>query len=147
MWPTFPRCQYTNLHFIALLPLSHGRPSGPMFGTRTSAPSACLSAYFIQHLTKTFYTCFLTSLHFILIFWNNDCNNKVGDLSRGWANSTHFCQWSGRPGFNPMSSHTKDSKMVFDAALLSTQCYKIKIKGKVEQTREWSSALFYTLVL
>ena len=37
------------------------------------------------------------------------------------------------------SSHTKDSKMVLNAALLSNQHYKVKIKGKVEQSREWSS--------
>ena len=27
--------------------------------------------------------------------------------------------------------------MVLDAALLSTQHYKVRIKGKVEQSREW----------
>ena len=27
-------------------------------------------------------------------------------------------QWPGRPGFNPRSSHTKDSKIVLDASLL-----------------------------
>ena len=37
--------------------------------------------------------------------------------------------------------------MVLDSALLKTQDYKVKIKGKVEQSREWSSALPYTLVL
>ena len=31
--------------------------------------------------------------------------------------------------------------MVLDVALLSTQLYKVKIKGKVEQTREWSSGV------
>ena len=31
--------------------------------------------------------------------------------------------------------------MVFDAALLNTQHYKVRIKGKVGQSREWSSAL------
>ena len=31
--------------------------------------------------------------------------------------------------------------------LLNTQHYKVQIKGKVEQSREWSSALPYTLVL
>ena len=36
--------------------------------------------------------------------------------------------------------------MVFDAALLYTQHYKVRIKGKVEQFREWSSTLPYTLV-
>ena len=38
----------------------------------------------------------------------------------------------------------KTQKMVFDAALLSTQHYKVKIEGKVEQSWEWSSALPYT---
>ena len=37
-------------------------------------------------------------------------------------------------------------KMVLDAALLNTQCYKVRIKGKVEQFREWSSALPNTSV-
>ena len=33
--------------------------------------------------------------------------------------------------------------MAFDAALLNTQHYKVRIKGKVGQSREWSSALPY----
>ena len=32
------------------------------------------------------------------------------------------------------------------AALLNTQHYKVRIKGKVEQLREWSRALPYTSV-
>ena len=40
----------------------------------------------------------------------------------------------------------KTPKMVLDASLLNTQHYKVWIKGKVEQTRERSSALPYTLV-
>ena len=40
----------------------------------------------------------------------------------------------------------KTQKMVLDAALLSTQHYKVSIKGKVDQSREWSSALPYTSV-
>ena len=56
-------------------------------------------------------------------------------------------QWPGRPGFNPRSSHTKDfKKMVLDTTLLNTQHYKVRFKGKVEQSWEWSSALPYTLV-
>ena len=39
----------------------------------------------------------------------------------------------------------KTQKMVLDAALLNTQHYKVMIKGKVEQSREWSSTLPYTL--
>ena len=36
--------------------------------------------------------------------------------------------------------------MVFDAALISTQYYKVRITRKVEQSKEWSSALPYTSV-
>ena len=41
----------------------------------------------------------------------------------------------------------KTQKMVLDASLLNTQHYKVRIKGKVEQSRERSSALPYTLLL
>ena len=41
----------------------------------------------------------------------------------------------------------KTQKIVLDAALLNSQHYKVRIKGKVEQSREWSRALSYTLVL
>ena len=37
--------------------------------------------------------------------------------------------------------------MVLDTSLLNTQHYKVGIKGKVEQSREWSSALPYTFVV
>ena len=40
----------------------------------------------------------------------------------------------------------KTEKIVLDAALLNTQHYKVRIEDKVEQSREWSSALPYILV-
>ena len=40
----------------------------------------------------------------------------------------------------------KTQKMLLDASLLNTQYYKVRIKGKVEQSRESSSALAFTLV-
>ena len=40
----------------------------------------------------------------------------------------------------------KTQRMVLDAALLNTQHYKARIKGKMEQSREWSSTLPYTFV-
>ena len=40
----------------------------------------------------------------------------------------------------------KTLKMVLDTSLLNTQQYKARIKGKVEQSREKSSALPYTSV-
>ena len=36
--------------------------------------------------------------------------------------------------------------MIFDTSLLNTQQYKVRIKGKAELSREWSSALSYTSV-
>ena len=41
----------------------------------------------------------------------------------------------------------KTQKIALDATLLNTQHYKVQIKGKVEQSRERSSVLPYTLVL
>ena len=55
-----------------------------------------------------------------------------------WNNGSSVRQWPGRPGFTPWSSHTKDSK---NASLLNSQHYKVRIKGKVEQSRERSSTL------
>ena len=40
----------------------------------------------------------------------------------------------------------KTQKVVLDATLFNTQHYKVRIKGKVEQSRERSSALPNTLV-
>ena len=40
----------------------------------------------------------------------------------------------------------KTLKMVLDTSLLNTQQYKVRIEGKVEQSREKSSALPYTSV-
>ena len=50
-----------------------------------------------------------------------------------WPNKLNIREW-----FNPRSSHTKDSKKALDAALLSTQHYKVRIKSKVVQSRKWS---------
>ena len=40
----------------------------------------------------------------------------------------------------------KTLKMVLDTSLLNTRQYKVRIKGKVEQSRERSSAVPYTSV-
>ena len=42
---------------------------------------------------------------------------------------------------------SKTQKIVLDANLLKTQHYKVRIKGKLDQSREWRSALLYTSVL
>ena len=45
-----------------------------------------------------------------------------------------------------VESYQRLKKMVLDATLLNTQDYNVWIKGKVEQSRERSSTLPYTLV-
>ena len=39
----------------------------------------------------------------------------------------------------------KTQKMVLDYVLIITQHYKVRINDKVEQSREWNSALLYTV--
>ena len=57
-----------------------------------------------------------------------------------------FDSGPGDRGSIPGQVIPKTQKMVLDAALLCTQHYKVKIKGKVEQSWEWNSALPYTSV-
>ena len=40
----------------------------------------------------------------------------------------------------------KTKKMVLDVALQNTRHYKVRIKGKVKQSRKWSIVLPYTMV-
>ena len=58
-----------------------------------------------------------------------------------------FANGPGDRGSIPGWVIPKTQKMVFDAALLSTQHYKVRIKGKVGQSRERSSALPYTYMV
>ena len=57
-----------------------------------------------------------------------------------------FADGLGDRGSIPGQVILKIQKIVLDASLLNTQYYKVTIKGKVEQSRERSSALPYTLV-
>ena len=62
----------------------------------------------------------------------------IGLMSRAFANG------SGNRSSIPGQVIPKTQKIVPDAALLNTQHYKVRIKDKVEQSREWSNALLYT---
>ena len=57
-----------------------------------------------------------------------------------------FTNGPGDRGSIPGQVIPKTQKMVLDTALLNTQHYKICIKGKVEQSREWISTFPYTSV-
>ena len=64
----------------------------------------------------------------------------TGTLVRVFANGP------GDLGSIPGQVIPKTLKMELDTTLLNTQHYKVRFKGKVEQSWEWSSALPYTLV-
>ena len=57
-----------------------------------------------------------------------------------------FANGQGYRGSIPGQVLPKTQKLVLDAALLNTQHYKVRIKGKVEQSRSKSSAFSYTSV-
>ena len=57
-----------------------------------------------------------------------------------------FANGPGDQGSIPGRVIPKTLKMVLDTSLLNTQQYKVRIKGKVEQSRERSSALPYSSV-
>ena len=67
-------------------------------------------------------------------------NLLIGPVGRGFANDPEDL------GSIPGRVIPKTLKIVLDASLLNTQQYKVCIEGKVEQYRERSSALPYTLV-
>ena len=71
---------------------------------------------------------------------NNYCVRLIDQVGRMFANS------QGDLGSIPGCVIQKTLEMVLDTSLLNTQHYKVRIKGKVEQYREWSSALPYTSV-
>ena len=71
---------------------------------------------------------------------------KVGFIPDIGLGVRVFANGPGDLGSIPGRVIPKTQKMVLDASLLNTQHYKVRIKGKVEQSRERISALPYTLV-
>ena len=79
--------------------------------------------------------CFLLlffPLGYVFISWVTITSNRaIGLMSRVFPN---------RPGDRvsiPGRVIPKTQKMVLDAALLNTQHYKVRVKGKVEQSKKW----------
>ena len=77
---------------------------------------------------------------YILDIYNLVWLGFIGPAVRVFANGP------GDLGSIPGRVIPKTLKMVLDTTLLNTQHYKVRFKGKVEQSWEWSSALPYTLV-
>ena len=57
-----------------------------------------------------------------------------------------FANAPGDRGSIPGRIVAKTQKIVLDAALPSIQQYKVRAKGKVEQSWEWSTIFLYTSV-
>ena len=77
----------------------------------------------------------------ILIFlWSHLVLQLTGLVGSVFANGP------GDLGSIPGRVIPKTLKMVLDTSLLNTQQYKVRIEGKVKQSRERSSALPYTFV-
>ena len=107
--------------------------------------------HIINKLPIAFYTFtrhILTSLSvdkMLLSWYVNWLTNFRGLLFIGPAVRV-FANGPGDLGSIPGRVIPKTLKMVLDTTLLNTQHYKVRFKGKVEQSWEWSSALPYTLV-
>ena len=81
------------------------------------------------------------SMRNILPVFSNIMRRLIGLVGRVFANDP------GDLGSIPGRFTPKTLQMVLDTSLLNTQQYKVRMEGKVEQSRELSSALPYTLVL
>ena len=80
------------------------------------------------------------SCRYIVVVLLTD-NQTIGLISRVFANGQ-----GDQGSIIPVRVILKTQKMVLDAALLNIQHDKVRIKGKVEQSRERSSVLPYTSV-
>ena len=78
-----------------------------------------------------------TEIQFLSVGCVQSCAN-IGLVGRVFGNGP------GDLGSIPGRIIPKTLKMVLNTSLLNTQQYKVRIKGKVEQSRERSSALSYT---
>ena len=84
---------------------------------------------------KIFYTLYNFLTHLYLLY------RLIGLVSRVFANGPRD------HGSIPGRVISKTLKMELDTSLFNTQRYKVRIKSKVEQSRERSSTLPYTSVL
>ena len=78
-----------------------------------------------------------------MFMFNSESLCKITTLAL-WVESSPIAQESGIQF--QVKSYQRLKRMVLDAALLNLQHYKIRIKCEVEQSRERSSILPYTLV-
>ena len=84
--------------------------------------------------------CYVDWIRLTIVKLYNTINRLIGPVRREFGNDP------GDLASIPGRVIPKTLKMVLDTSLLNTQQYKVRIEGKIEQSRERSSALPYTLV-
>ena len=87
-----------------------------------------MSLFLIGRYSQNFLIIYIYIYIYIYIFW------LIGQVCRVFANGPKDL------GSIPVCVIPNTFKMVLDTSLLNTQQYKVRIKGKVEQSREKSSA-------
>ena len=97
-----------------------------------------------QHFSIKVQSLLFLTKDYEMVAWVRESDRRgtagIGPAVRVFANGP------GDLGSIPGRVIPKTLKMVLDTTLLNTQHYKVRFKGKVEQSWEWSSALPYTLV-
>ena len=115
--------------FIAIIPRSILARSGSTWLGQIELNCILMLNWIVWNRTVLRFFCLQTKTIFILnwIVWiRTFCPEDLGSI--------------------PSRIIPKTLKIVLDSSLLNTQQYKVRIKGKVEQSRERSSALPYTSV-
>ena len=90
---------------------------------------------YLPCVLKMFENIFRTSLKLWIRYFQNNLEQLIGLVGRVSANGP------GDMVSIPGCVIPKTLKMVLETSLLNTQQYKVRIKGKVEQSRERSSTL------
>ena len=105
----------------------------------------CYQHDLISMISPVYHSYYLYHTAIILNVYSCYCSYYTAIISLAWwVECLLMVQETGVQ--SQVKPYQRLKKMVLDAALLSTQHYKVRIKGKVEQSREWSSGLPYTLV-
>ena len=114
--------------------IKHDLSSGTLYYTTKNVEDTSTIFTIEDHMLKHM----LRNLEKLIFFFFG--NQLIGLV--GWM----FTNGLGDLGSIPGRVIPKTFKMVLDTSLLNTQQYKVGIKGKVEQSKERSSALPYTSV-
>ena len=112
--------------------------------------------FVVSHFLFSFYSPYVILLRIVLLIplkyhtGNRSCRllqyNMSGIIPDIGIMVRVFANGLGDLGSIPRQVIPKTQKMVLDDTLLNTQHYKVRIKGKVEKSRERSSALPYASV-